>query len=101
MKNDRAKDIAYSIVKAGLGAVPFAGGVFSAIAGAWSEGEQEKVNRFFEHWVHMLQDELKEKDAVALEKFRQLYNSIKKEVVPIESRVIAMKGGVLNCITWN
>lgn len=28
------------------GAVPFAGGVLSAIAGAWSEGEQEKVNRF-------------------------------------------------------
>lgn len=37
------------------GAVPFAGGVFSAIAGAWSEGEQEKVNRFFEYWVRMLQ----------------------------------------------
>ena len=30
------------------GAIPFAGGVFSAIAGAWSEGEQEKFNRFFE-----------------------------------------------------
>lgn len=43
------------------GAVPFAGGVLSAIAGAWSEGEQEKVNRIFEHWVRMLQDELKEK----------------------------------------
>jgi len=49
------------------GAVPFAGGVFSAIAGAWSEGEQEKVNRFFEHWVHMLQDELKEKEETIIE----------------------------------
>ena len=29
------------------GVVPFAGGVLSAVAGAWSEGEQEKVNRFF------------------------------------------------------
>lgn len=36
------------------GAVPFAGGVLSAIAGAWSESEQEQVNRFFEHWVQML-----------------------------------------------
>lgn len=49
------------------GAMPFAGGVFSAIAGAWSEGEQEKVNRFFEHWVRMLQDELKEKEETIIE----------------------------------
>src|SRR3990167_9701963 len=49
------------------GAVPFAGGVFSAIAGAWSEGEQEKVNRFFEHWVRMLRDELKEKEETIIE----------------------------------
>ena len=49
------------------GAIPFAGGVFSAIAGAWSEGEQEKVNRFFEHWVRMLQDELREKEATIID----------------------------------
>jgi hypothetical protein len=49
------------------GGIPFAGGVFSAIAGAWSEGEQEKVNRFFEHWVRMLQDELKEKEDTIIE----------------------------------
>jgi hypothetical protein len=28
------------------GAVPFAGGILSALAGAWSEDEQAKVNRF-------------------------------------------------------
>ncbi len=49
------------------GAIPFAGGVFSAIAGSWSEGEQEKVNHFFEHWVRMLQDELKEKEETIIE----------------------------------
>jgi hypothetical protein len=49
------------------GGVPFVGGVLSAIAGAWSEGEQEKVNRFFEHWVRMLQDELKEKEDTIIE----------------------------------
>jgi len=49
------------------GVVPFAGGVLSAIAGAWSEGEQEKVNRFFEHWVRMLQDEIKEKEETIIE----------------------------------
>lgn len=49
------------------GVVPFAGGILSAIAGAWSENEQEKVNRFFEHWVQMLQDELKEKEETIIE----------------------------------
>ena len=49
------------------GAVPIVGGVFSAIAGAWSEEEQEKVNRFFEHWVRMLQDEIKEKEETIIE----------------------------------
>ena len=49
------------------GVVPFAGGVFSAIAGAWSEGEQEKINRFFKYWVRMLQDELKEKEGTIIE----------------------------------
>ena len=49
------------------GALPIAGGIFSAIAGAWSEHEQVKVNRFFEHWVRMLQDELKEKEETIVE----------------------------------
>jgi hypothetical protein len=49
------------------GAIPFAGGVLSAIAGAWSEGEQDRVNRFFEHWVRMLKDELREKEQTIVE----------------------------------
>lgn len=49
------------------GAIPFAGGVFSAVAGAWSEGEQDRVNRFFEHWVRMLKDELIEKEQTIIE----------------------------------
>ena len=49
------------------GVLPFAGGVLSAVAGAWSEGEQEKANRFFEHWVQMLKDELREKEDTIIE----------------------------------
>ena len=49
------------------GAVPFAGGIFSAISGAWSENEQEKFNSFFKHWAQMLQDELKEKEETIIE----------------------------------
>ena len=49
------------------GAVPVAGGLFSAIAGAWSEKEQENVNKFFKYWLKMLEDELKEKEATIIE----------------------------------
>lgn len=49
------------------GAVPFAGGLFSAAAGAWSENEQERVNRFFKTWLKMLEDEIREKERTILE----------------------------------
>jgi len=49
------------------GAIPFIGGLFSAAAGAWSEKEQEKVNKFFEHWLRMLRDEMLEKEATIIE----------------------------------
>lgn len=49
------------------GAVPFGGGVFSAIAGAWSEAEQERVNRFFQYWIEMLKEELREKERTIVE----------------------------------
>lgn len=49
------------------GAIPLAGGFLSAIAGAWSEKDQEKVNRFFEHWIRMIQEELKEKEKTVAE----------------------------------
>ena len=50
-----------------LGSTPFVGGLFSAIAGAWSESEQAKVNDFFQAWVKMLEDEIKEKEATLIE----------------------------------
>lgn len=49
------------------GIVPFAGGLFSAAAGAWSEREQEKVNTFFQEWLKMLKDEIKEKELTIME----------------------------------
>lgn len=49
------------------GAVPFAGGLFSAAAGYWSEHEQEKMNIFFKQWLKMLEDEIKEKQQTILE----------------------------------
>jgi hypothetical protein len=49
------------------GAVPFAGGLFSAAAGAWSENDQGRVNSFFRQWIKMLEDEIREKEKTILE----------------------------------
>jgi len=49
------------------GLIPFAGGLFSAAAGAWSEEEQRKVNDFFRAWLQMIQDEMSEKQQTILE----------------------------------
>ena len=59
------------VVRGGMqivgGLVPFAGGLFSAAAGAWSENEQEKVNSFFQQWIKMLKDEITEKEKTIVE----------------------------------
>jgi hypothetical protein len=57
-----ALDIAGSIIP-----IPGVGGVFSAISGAWSEYEQEQVNKFFRSWLQMLADEIKEKERTVVE----------------------------------
>lgn len=45
--------------------------------------------------------ELEQKDKEALEVFNKIFSKTNKQVIPVPSRTIAMKGGVLNCITWN
>ncbi len=70
-KNLPAEGNAPKVIRGALqvvgGAVPFAGGLFSAAAGAWSENEQERVNKFFLHWIKMLEDEVREKERTILE----------------------------------
>ncbi len=66
-QSSKAGMVARGAIQAIGGAVPFIGGVFSAIAGAWGEKEQNKANQFFEHWVQMLKDELKEKEQTIIE----------------------------------
>ena len=67
LNNGGVSKISRGAIQAIGGAIPFAGGLFSSIAGAWSEHEQEKANRFFEHWIRMLEDELKEKEETIIE----------------------------------
>lgn len=66
--NGRRRDrLTRGALQAVGGAIPFVSGLFSAVAGAWSEAEQEKVNKFFRHWVRMLEDELREKEQTIIE----------------------------------
>jgi hypothetical protein len=59
------------ITRAGLdiaaGAIPFAGGLLSAAASAWSEREQARINDFLHHWLQMLAAEMREKEKTILE----------------------------------
>jgi hypothetical protein len=49
------------------GAIPFAGGLLSAAASAWSEKEQGRINAFLHHWLQMLAAEAREKEQTILE----------------------------------
>lgn len=66
-KDSAVGKISRGALQVAAGAVPFVGGAFSALASAWSDAEQAKANRFFEHWIQMLKDELKEKEQTVIE----------------------------------
>lgn len=68
------------------GAVPLVGGILSALAGAWSEREQAKVNRFFEQWVRMLEDKIREKEATFVEVMSRLDLQDEKIAARVESK---------------
>ena len=68
------------------GMVPFAGGLLSAAAGAWSEHEQAKANEFFTHWLQMLKDEIKEKEKTILEIMARLDMHNEETTKRIESK---------------
>lgn len=68
------------------GAIPVVGGILSALAGAWSEREQAKVNRFFEQWVRMLEDEIREKEATVVEIMARLDLQDEKIAARVESK---------------
>jgi hypothetical protein len=64
--------IARGALQVASGLAPFLGGFLSAIAGAWSEKDQDKVNRFFAYWMRMMQDEFKEKEKTVAEVMARL-----------------------------
>ncbi len=67
------------------GAIPVAGAIFSAAAGAWSEFEQEKINHFFKQWLKMIEDEIKEQAQTVIEIMARLDMEDPKVAERIES----------------
>ena len=74
-----------AVLSAAGGAIPFVGGILSAGAGAWSEQEQAKINTFFEHWLKMLQEEMREKAQTILEIMARLDLNDKKTAERVAS----------------
>jgi hypothetical protein len=66
-ESSRVKRIARYGLEAAGGVIPFAGGLLSAAASAWSDHDQEQVNSFFKHWLQMLNDEMREKEQTIYE----------------------------------
>lgn len=76
------------------GTIPFMGGILSAAASAWSEHDQEKINRIFEHWLQMLFDEMKEKETTIIEIMKRVDlqdEEISKRVESIEYQSLLKK----------
>jgi hypothetical protein len=84
-EGNRIAKIGRGALQVAGGAIPFAGGVLSAIAGAWSEKDQEKVNRFFEHWLRMIKDEIIEKEKTVIEIMARLDLQDEKVTKRLES----------------
>jgi hypothetical protein len=66
-KGSKSSGITRIILNAASGAIPFAGGILSAAASAWSERDQNRVNEFLHHMIEMLQAEMREKEQTILE----------------------------------
>ena len=56
-----------AVLNAAGGLIPFVGGALAAGAGIWSEAEQDRANKFFEHWLEMLKADMTEKAQTILE----------------------------------
>ncbi len=65
---------------------PVVGSFLSAVASAWSENEQDKVNKFFKAWIKMLEDEIKEKEQTIFEIMARLDLHDEKIAARIESK---------------
>ncbi len=47
--------------------VPELGSLYLSVSSQWHDKDQERANRFFQEWLRMLQDEVREKEATIVE----------------------------------
>lgn len=66
-ENKKSEKVIKGALEIAGGAIPVAGGILSAVVSAWSDKEQEEVNRFFDYWIGMLKEEILEKEHTMLE----------------------------------
>lgn len=85
-KNNRDAQIGRFALQTVGGVVPFLGGFLSAIASAWSEKEQDRVNNFFRHWLTMLEEEIQEKSKTVVEIMSRLDMQDQKIADRVESK---------------
>lgn len=81
-------------MNAAAGLIPFAGGALAAAAAAWSEKEQETINKVFRQWLQMLEEELKEKSDTLLDIMARLdlqEEKVKKRVESTEYQSLMKK----------
>lgn len=79
LSGGKAPTVIRAIMNILSGAVPLAGGVISAGAGAWSEKEQEKINKLFETWLKVQAEEIEQIGKTLAEVFSRI--NINDEVV--------------------
>lgn len=72
MNSGKGPTIARVIMNILSGAIPFAGGVISAGAGAWSEKEQERINSLFESWLKVQAEEIEQIGKTLAEVFARI-----------------------------
>ncbi|MAN45922.1 MAG: hypothetical protein GYB49_10575 [Alphaproteobacteria bacterium] len=66
-------------------AIPFAGGMFSAAAGAWSEHAQDEINKFLHAYMAMMREKLREQDRTFAEIVERIDTQDKKTEERINS----------------
>ncbi len=59
LKSNRGPGVA-RFALAALGSIPFVGGAIAGIGGYWSEKEQQEINKVFQAWLRLQEEELKQ-----------------------------------------
>ena len=77
LKNGFGPKVAKFTLACLSGLIPFAGGALGGVGEAWSEAEQEKLNKLLAAWLKLQEDEIKEIGKTLVEVFIRVDNNDK------------------------